>query len=283
MKVELTSISELAKRSWISKDTERFLSAANVKTVSDLGYGNPYYLKWLAMPGINLTVSNDILSAFARLDEQAALDDEGYKSLLFDQLPVDLQTRLQLNFDIDCSSFDVVQEYVERTGLTVEQLHNTAVTGVYGLMRLVAGFGLAENVAFRRFILTYLGDEIFVMSPDIYAKVHEIYAHRRGVLNDNETVLRWDEIRAFYLDYRLRGDLLEVLDCYKKDEGIVQRLDLDLDTLVSLFKKPMEVFDQRFDVTLSDSEKDDAIALLDVIQDECATILNRLVDKQLYD
>ena len=66
MKAEMTAISELARRCWISKETERYLNAQQVRTVSDLGYGNPYDLKWLRMPGINMTISNDILSGFER-------------------------------------------------------------------------------------------------------------------------------------------------------------------------------------------------------------------------
>lgn len=282
MKGEMTTISELAKRCWISKETERFLSDHNVRNVSDLGYGDPYDLRWLAMPDINMEISNDILSAFARLDEEAASGEDAYRSLLFDQLPVDLKERLELYFSVHCSHVMAVEDYVTRTGLTVERLHNTAVTGVYGLMRLVTGFGLAENVSFRRFILTYLDDEIFAIRSDIYAKVREIYALRRAVLNFPETTLRWDEIRAFYLVSPLLGEFNKVLECYKENDCFVQRFNLDVDTVVSLAKKPIGVFDERFGETLSEKEKLEAISLLDVIQGDFVDIINEFVEKQLY-
>ena len=282
MKAEMTAISELAKRCWISKETERYLTAQQVRTVSDLGYGDPYDSKWLRMPDINMTISNDILAAFARLDEETACNDDRCRSLLYDRLPVDLQERLELYFSVHCSHVMAVEDYVTRTGLSVEQLHNTAVTGVYGLMRLVTGFGLAENVAFRRFILTYLDDEIFATRSDIYAKVREIYALRRAVLNSPETTLRWDEIKAFYLVSPLLGEFMKVLGCYKENDCFVQRFNLDVDTVVSLAKKPMAVLNERFGDTLSEKEKLEAISLLDVIQGDFADILNEYVEKQLY-
>ena len=282
MKAEMTAISELAKRCWISKETERYLTAQQVRTVSDLGYCDPYDLKWLRMPDINMTISNDILSVFARLDEETACNDDRCRSLLYDRLPVDLQERLELYFSVHCSHVMAVENYVLRTGLTVEQLHNEAVTGVYGLMRLVTGFGLAENVVFRRFILDYLDDEIFAMRSDIYAKVRELYALRRAVLETPETTLRWDEIGAFFLLPSLRVEFNKALTCYPKEDYIVQRFNLNADDVIPLFKKPMAVFDERFGDALSDKEKLEAISLLDVIQGDFADILNEYVEKQLY-
>ena len=231
---------------------------------------------------MNMTISNDILAAFARLDEETACNDDRHRSLLYDRLPVDLQERLELYFSVHCSHVMAVENYVMRTGLTVEQLHNAAVTGVYGLMRLVTGFGLAENVAFRRFILDYLDDEIFAMRSDIYAKVRELYALRRAVLETPETTLRWDEIGVFFLLPSLRVEFNKVLKCYPKEDYIIQRFKLKVADVIPLFKKPMAVFDERFGDTLSDKEKLEAISLLDVIQGDFADILNEYVEKQLY-
>ena len=102
------------------------------------------------------------------------------------------------------------------------------------------------------------------------------------MLNSPETTLRWDEIKAFYLVSPLLGEFNKVLECYKENDSFVQRFNLDVDTVVSLAKKPIGVFDERFGDTLSEKEKLEAISLLDVIQGDFVDIINEFVEKQLY-
>lgn len=62
MYTEMTTIKELTNKGMLSANTQMILNNANVHTLGELSYDNPYCLSWLQLPGMNWDVYNDMTS-----------------------------------------------------------------------------------------------------------------------------------------------------------------------------------------------------------------------------
>lgn len=248
MYTEMTTIKELTNKGMLSANTQMILNNANVHTLGELSYDNPYCLSWQQLPGMNWDVYNDIMDLFIRLDTEKALANPQLKASQYENLPKRFQSELDANYDVAFDDMELFTYLIEH-GMTVEKLHNGAINSPYAILRLVRDFDFAENTLMRRYLRDYLNCEIYAMRNDCYSQVREIYAMRQTLIPQKFMNLSPEEILAFFM----RGKLKQfIYDDYHSFINVIYKEPIYAEIqkkfiqtpndLVLLFQKPQEAF-----------------------------------------